>query len=197
MTLDYLFLRHAETEVSDRREWHGKADPPLSLRGRKHAELAAKTLCEKEPDIATIITSDHTRAAETAEVFRRVLRRKVIHDPELRERDLGEWAGLTQHEIERGWPGQLDAWRDRRIAGPPGGETDEQVAKRVVQALLSHINGSPTPEPKLVIAHAGLLRGLLAVYEKRDEEISPLCGRWVRLVPDDGSITIGDRVTSL
>lgn len=195
--MDYLFLRHAETEFSDRREWHGKADPPLSPKGKEHAALAAQALCESGSDIGAILTSDCTRAVQTASVFGLILRRRVVMDPDLRERDLGEWAGLTQSEIERGWPGQLDAWRDGRISGPPGGETDEQVAKRVVQTLLSHSNRGPSPRPKLVIAHAGLLRGLLAIHGERDEEIHPLCGRWLRLTPDDGSISVGDRVMSL
>ncbi len=42
--MDYLFLRHAETDVTDRLEWHGQADPPLSSKGRAHARAAAERL---------------------------------------------------------------------------------------------------------------------------------------------------------
>src|ERR671930_126482 len=49
--------------------------------------------------------------------------------------DLGQWTGLSRCEIERGWPGWVDAWRRRQLADPPGGETDQQVAARVARAL--------------------------------------------------------------
>lgn len=188
--MDYLFLRHAETEVSDRREWHGLEDPPLSHRGRKHALEAAGTLHGCGHRIASIITSDHCRAIETAMLFRNVLNCEVVPDPQFRERDLGKWAGLTRCEIEERWPGYLEAWRTGRISGPPDGETDEQVARRVERALASHSNGST--QPKLVIAHAGLLRGLLACQGKPHEEIAPLSGRWLKLLPAPQQILIGE-----
>lgn len=188
--MDYLFLRHAETAVSDRREWHGPEDPPLSYGGRKHALEAAGTLHGCGHGIAAIITSDHCRAIETAMLFRNVLNCAVVCEPQLRERDLGKWAGLTRCEIEERWPGHLEAWRAGHIFGPPGGETDEQVARRVERALVSHSNGKAMP--KLVIAHAGLLRGLLASQGMPDEEIAPLSGRWLKLLPAPQQILIGE-----
>lgn len=177
----YLFLRHAETAVSERSEWHGKEDPPLSPTGRRHAIRAAEKLGGLGHEITVIITSDHVRAVETASVFAEVLKCAIIQDPQLRERDLGKWAGLTRREIERGWPGRLEAWRAGIICGPPGGETDEQVSRRVTRALRDHSNGSAAP--KVVIAHAGLLRGLLASHGLPDEEVAPLSGRWLKLLP--------------
>ena len=187
--LNYLFIRHAETEVSDRLEWHGKTDPPISSKGRRHALSAAEQLRSLGHQIAEVISSDYCRGVETASVFGKVLNCAVLQDPLLRERDLGEWTGLTQDQIERGWPGRLDAWSAGRICGPPGGETDEQVTIRVARALLSHSNGSAGP--KLIIAHAGLLRGLLASQGMRDEEVPPLSGRWLTLLTGSGRILIG------
>jgi broad specificity phosphatase PhoE len=188
--MDYLFLRHAETAVSDSREWHGPEDPPLSGTGRKHALEAAETLQDLGHPITTIITSDQCRAVETATVFDRVLNCGVVCDAQLRERDLGEWSGLTRCEIEERWPGYLEAWRTGRIAGPPGGETDKQVSKRLRGALFAHSNGSPMP--KLIIAHAGLLRGLLASQGLPHDEIPPLSGRWLKLLPARQKIVIGE-----
>jgi broad specificity phosphatase PhoE len=185
----FLFLRHAETEISDQNEWHGKEDPPLSATGRRHAISAAEKLGKLRQDICAIITSDHARAVETASVFAGVLKCAIIQDPLLRERDLGQWTGLTLREIEQGWPGVLEEWRIGRICGPPGGETDQEVSRRVTRALLEHSNGSAT---QVVIAHAGLLRGLLASHGLPDEEVAPLSGRWLRLLPSRARIVVGD-----
>lgn len=61
--MKYLFLRHAETAVSENQEWHGTSDPPLSLKGREHALTAAGRLCDLNQKIAAVITSDFSRAA--------------------------------------------------------------------------------------------------------------------------------------
>lgn len=188
--MNYLFLRHAETDVSDRFEWHGKADPPLSAKGRKHALAAAERLWDLGHKVSVIVASDHCRAVETAEVFSKVFGCAVVQDPMLRERDLGEWTGLSQREIEQRWPGHMDAWRAGDICGPPGGETDDEVSIRLTRALRSYFNSRA--ELKLIIAHAGLLRGLLASQGMPDEDVQPLSGRWLTLLPPGQQVVIGE-----
>jgi broad specificity phosphatase PhoE len=194
--MQYLFLRHAETDVSDRKEWHGTANPPLSIKGREHALTAAERLHDLNLKIVAIICSDFSRAIETATVFGSVFNCRVLSTPLLRERHLGEWEGLTQEEIERRWPGLIEAWRVGRIDGPPGGETDDEVTDRVSRALSAYGNGDYESAPKLVISHAGLLRGLLATNGLPDEDIPPLSGRWLTLKTGSGEIDIG-KETSL
>jgi len=178
----FLYLRHAETAISDRLEWHGNADPPLSPAGKAHALQAARVLLALEYELPTIVTSDCRRAKETAAACSEVLRCPVVPDASLRERDLGDWTGLGLGEIEEGWPGRLEAWKQRKLPGPPGGETDREVAARVTRALLSYRANDPGSK-RLIIAHAGLLRGLLAWSGMADEEIPPLSGRWLTLLP--------------
>lgn len=187
----YLFLRHAETAKSESKEWHGgTSDPPLSLKGRKHALTAAERLFDLKHKIAVVVTSDFCRAVETAKVFAEVLNCDVHANPLLRERNLGEWEGLSQSEIERRWPGLIEDWRMGRICGPPGGETDDEVVMRVSCALSGY--GFQGKDLTLVISHAGLLRGLLASNGMPDEEIPPLGGRWLTFTAETGQISIGD-----
>jgi glucosyl-3-phosphoglycerate phosphatase len=187
----YLFLRHAETAKSESKEWHGgTSDPPLSLKGRRHALTAAERLCDLNHKIAVVVTSDFCRAVETAKVFAEVLNCEVRSNPLLRERNLGEWEGLSQSEIERRWPGLIEDWRMGRICGPPGGETDDEVVTRVSCALSEY--GVKDKDLTLVISHAGLLRGLLASNGMPDEEIPPLGGRWLTFTAETGQISIGD-----
>jgi broad specificity phosphatase PhoE len=192
MTATFLFLRHAETAVSERRQWHGTADPHLSPKGLAHAHAAAGTLVALGHDIASIVTSDQRRAVETAEVLGAVLRCPVVADADLRERHLGDWAGLGLREIEAGWPGQLLAWQERRISGPPGGETDKEVAARATRALVGCAAGGSGRRLRLVVAHAGLLRGLLAASGMADEEVPPLGGRWLTVAPGRRPVAVGD-----
>jgi broad specificity phosphatase PhoE len=188
-SLEYLFLRHAETEVTDRREWHGRKDVPLSQVGRRHALKAAEKLKDRGHRIGTVISSDQCRAVETASVFSSVFKCTMIQDPMLRERDLGKWAGLSHREIEKTWPGAMEQWRTGRICGPPGGETDDEVSSRVACALLSHAQCNVAP--MLVISHAGLLRGLLASNGLPDEDVAPLSGRWLKLLPAAPKVVVG------
>lgn len=190
MATTCLFLRHAETVFSERRRWHGSADPPLSPDGRAHAVRAAATLAALGREVASISTSDQRRALETAALLGGVLGCPVVTDAKLRERHLGEWAGLGLHEIEAGWPGELLAWRQRRVAGPPGGETDGHVAARVTEALLACAAGD-AGGIRLVVGHAGLLRGLLAAGGMADEEVPPLGGRWLTVQPRRRRVAIG------
>lgn len=187
MATTCLLLRHAETAVSERREWHGGADPPLSARGRAHALEAARLLSARGLEVASISSSDQRRARETAAAFGAVLRRPVLADASLRERDLGEWTGLGREEIEGRWPGQLSAWTRGGLAGPPGGETDAEVAARVTGTLLRHA-ADGAAGLRLVVAHAGLLRGLLAASGMPHTEIPPLAGRWLTLSTGRGLV---------
>lgn len=162
----------------------------MSAKGRKHALAAAERLWDLGHKISIVVASDHCRAVETAEFFGKVLGCAVVQDPMLRERDLGEWTGLSLREIEQRWPGLLDAWRAGDVCGPPGGETDDQVSIRVTRALWSYSNGDSAL--KLVIAHAGLLRGLLASRGMPDENVPPLGGHWLTLPSPGQQIVIGE-----
>jgi broad specificity phosphatase PhoE len=181
--------------VTDRKEWHGTLDPPLSLKGREHALTAAERLRQLNLKVVAIICSDFSRAVETATVFGHTFNCDVSRNPLLRERHLGEWEGLTQAEIERRWPGLIEAWRLGSIDGPPGGETDGQVTRRVCQALGQCANVD-LEDATLIISHAGLLRGLLATSGLPDEDIPPLGGRWLTMKHDTGQIRL-DQPASL
>jgi Histidine phosphatase superfamily (branch 1) len=86
--------------------------------------------------------------------------------------------------------GQLFAWRQGRILGPPGGETDAEVATRITHALLRHA-ASDAGGLRLVVAHGDLLRGLLAANGLPHQEIPPLGGLWLTLLPGCGLVIGG------
>src|SRR4249919_1885580 len=92
-----LLARHGQSEWNSAGRWQGQADPPLSALGRKQAIHAA----ERIGAVDAIIASDLQRAAETAFIIAEAIGvGPVITEPQLRERNVGEWSGLTRDEIE-------------------------------------------------------------------------------------------------
>ena len=153
-----LLVRHGQSEWNLQGRWQGQADPGLTELGRSQARSAARAL----GDVAAIWSSDLLRAAETATLISGELGvGPVVLDPDLREREVGEWTGLTRDEIDQQFPGYLaptgegsaDGWKPRR---PPGWESDAAVTLRLHRALL-RIRREVGGGDVLVVSHAGLL----------------------------------------
>ena len=191
-----LLVRHGLSEWNAVGRWQGQADPPLSDVGRQQARSAARSL----GSLDAIFASDLQRATETAAIIAAELGvGPVVVDPDLRERDAGEWSGLTRAEIEQRYPGYLDsspsfapgAPSERRR--PPGWEADESVlerALRAVTAIAAAVDGGDV----LAVTHGGLIY----VVEDHLGHHGPFvrlangAGRWV--VVDGERLTLGDRV---
>ena len=115
-----LLIRHGQSEWNADGRWQGQADPPLTDLGRHQALHASRNLGV----VDAIVASDLQRATETALIIAGELGvGPLVLEPGLRERDAGEWSGLTRAEIERDWPGYLDPPPADRHAsfgnGPP------------------------------------------------------------------------------
>ncbi len=107
-----LLARHGETDdnVAPLR-FQGFTDTPLNDTGRRQAaELAEKVAARAEP-IASLWSSDLSRARETAEIVGRRIGLTPTLDARLREGARGRWEGHRFEEIERTEPRAL-----RRLA---------------------------------------------------------------------------------
>ncbi|HVE18298.1 MAG TPA: histidine phosphatase family protein, partial [Ilumatobacteraceae bacterium] len=148
---DLLVVRHGQSEWNAIGRWQGHADPALSELGRRQAAVAAASIGA----IDGIISSDLLRAAETAAIIAQQLGvGTVMTDERLRERDVGEWTGLTRIEINRRWPGWIDDLRR-----PDGFEDVDSVLLRVVEAFAAIREARPGGS-LLVITHGGVIREL-------------------------------------
>ena len=107
-----LLVRHGQSEWNAEGRWQGQADPPLTDLGRLQAREAAGAL----GTVDAVWASDLQRAVETATVIADQLGvGPVVVDPDLRERDAGEFSGLTRPEIAARFPGYLDDGRGRLL----------------------------------------------------------------------------------
>ncbi len=105
-----LVVRHGQTTWNASKRWQGRADSPLSALGVAQARWAAETLARFD----VVVTSNLSRAHDTGTIIAGAFGAPVVVDPDLAERDVGEWTGLTFDEIEEGWPGFLAATSTRR-----------------------------------------------------------------------------------
>lgn len=194
-----LLIRHGQSEWNALGRWQGQADPPLSDLGRAQARAAARAL----GSLDAIWASDLQRAAETAVLIGAELGvGPVVLDPDLRERDAGEWSGLTRAEIDERYPGYLEPphdehrhfapaehWKPRR---PPGWEPDELLlarALRALHAIAEAVGGGDV----LVVTHGGLVYTIELHLGADFRRMANAEGRWIVANPD-GSLVLGERV---
>ena len=161
----FFFLRHGETESNLRGVVAGSSDVPLTGLGHAQARTAAALL--KGRGITAIYASALRRARDTADYAARELGLPVVIIPELAERNWGTLEGKP---------------RELRVPGvtPPGGETPEAYAGRVLKGL-GRIDG----DVPLVVAHSGVFRVLcrtLGIPEPSDPVTS---ARPLRCLPPD------------
>ncbi|ESR39084.1 hypothetical protein CICLE_v10026175mg [Citrus x clementina] len=156
---EIIVVRHGETP------WNvqGKVqlDVELNEVGREQAVSVAERLA-KEFKISVIYSSDLKRALETAQtIANRCGGLKVIEDPELRERHLGDLQGLVFREAAKVCPIAYQAFlsgkTDQDIPG--GGESLDQLYRRCTSAL-QRIARKHIGERIVVVTHGGVIRTL-------------------------------------
>ena len=178
-----LLVRHGQSEWNAVGRWQGQADSPLSDRGRLQDREAARAVGA----VDAVWASDLQRAVETATIIAGEIGvGPVVVDPALRERDAGEFSGLTRPEIEERFPGYLAAHRR-----PPGWEPDEHLLSRALGAL-HRIAGEVPGGDVLVVTHGGLVYAVEAHLGAGFDKLANAAGRWVDV--GGGRLQLGDRV---
>lgn len=181
--LNVLIVRHGQSEWNTLGRWQGHADPPLSELGIKQAQAAACTVGMFD----AVVASDLDRALTTARIIAETLGLgPIITDSGLRERDIGEWQGLTRAEIEAAFPGHV-----RNGHRPPGWEADESLLERALaslQRIADHVESGDV----LVVSHGGIIYTLEGHLGAEFTPIKNLHGRWLQM--ESTHIELGDRV---
>ncbi len=180
-----LLVRHGQSEWNAEGRWQGQADIELSDLGRRQALAAAKNL----GSFSLIASSTLSRAAETAYIISNELGiGPIVPVPELIERSAGEWSGLTRSDIERDWPGYLEA--EKR---PPNYEHDPDLWVRVQAGLGIIADMLKSGDEALVVAHGGIVYMLEERLGQRRGRLPNLGAIWIDIEPD-GSLMPRDRV---
>jgi len=189
-----ILIRHAQTRSNAQGTWHGNLDEGLSPLGEEEAHEAAERLRGRtDLRVDVVLSSDLRRAVETAQIIAGAIGvTNVVHEPRLRERDMGEWSGRSPAEVEKRWPGMLERWIAGSIGGPPGGETDAAVAKRARRALLDRWD--PEHGLALVVTHGGVIRSLRREGGLPNDPVAHLGGHMARIECHPRKVTLGKEI---
>lgn len=189
-----LLARHGETDWNATHRWQGRTGPPLNDAGRRQARALAAKL--ESVELAAVYSSDAVRAIETAVAVAVPRGMDVQLDERFGEVDFGEWEGLTRQEINERFAQAFDAWDACKLGRPTGGETDLEMAERVIEAL-TEIARRDERARVLVVTSGGPIRAAQAHATGVDQTLARLhfpraenCAL-LELGIEDGSFSIG------
>lgn len=152
-----IAVRHGATSLTGERLNGGARtapDPPITAAARTAAQRAGATLRQlgQIDETVQVRSSPALRARQTAAAMGW---QGAAADARLAEVDLGEWEGA------RVGSGQLGVgsawWRDPSVAPPGGGESVDDVVRRLAPVLDSCAAGTTT----VLVAHHGTLLAVL------------------------------------
>jgi broad specificity phosphatase PhoE len=170
------YVRHGLTDWNIEGRLQGRRDTPLNERGRKQAGQCAvilRDLFERDARAASdlgYVSSPLLRATETMDIVRTALGLppgRYARDERLAEIAFGDWEGLTYLEVMARDKDVVDRREASKwLFRPPGGETYEEVARRV-GAWYGTLD-----RDTVVAAHGGTARALLGFLGIEPQEDS-------------------------
>ncbi|GAA2722573.1 bifunctional RNase H/acid phosphatase [Cellulomonas aerilata] len=190
--LTVVLVRHGETPMTVTKAYSGSsvAGPSLTDRGREQAARAAalvQAITEDEwgdvPPATEVIASPMVRTQETAAIIAERVGLPVSTDPLVAECDFGEWEGLVAAEIEARWPGDLERWHVDAGFPAPGGESIEDVGRRMHRTL-ERLRAGGVGRTVVVVTHSVSVRSAVGVA------IGANSSSWARIRVAPASVSI-------
>jgi broad specificity phosphatase PhoE len=160
---EIALVRHPEVAAAEG-YCLGQSDVPLS----EHGKESLPDLVEKcrlwRPEL--ILASDRECCVPVAKQTARRLQLEAVEAPVWREQGFGQWEGLAWSEIRERFPEAYEAWAAGGSGGcPPGGESLEDMRRRVADALRGLV--ALPPQRILVVTHLGVIRTALCASQGR------------------------------
>jgi 2,3-bisphosphoglycerate-dependent phosphoglycerate mutase len=168
-----VLLRHGESQWNLENRFTGWVDVPLSPKGEQEARAAGRKLAGISFDRA--YTSVLKRAIDTLSIVLEVTGQTGIpieKDKALNERMYGDLQGLDKAEtVKKFGEQQVKIWRRSYDVAPPGGESLQDTAERVLPYYERHIRPQILAGKNiLVAAHGNSLRALVMELDKLSKE---------------------------
>jgi broad specificity phosphatase PhoE len=172
------FVRHG-AHVQQDQVLVGRADVPLSAKGREQAERVAERLRHERVDV--LQSSPRQRTRETADCIAARLGKVVEIAPALDEVDTGNWAGRSFAELAA--DPEWQHWNAvRSTARAPHGESMLDVQVRITRHIESvcarHPDGSV-----VLVTHGDVIRSAVLYYLGISVDL------YSRIQIDTGSLT--------
>lgn len=155
-TTHFWLIRHGETEWNANRRLQGWLDIPLSETGYQQARrLASHFQSLEAPQFHAVLSSDLSRAAETARIATAHLGLPLITSPQLRERNYGVYQGMDWAALSEGLAREGVNLRDPDQAIEQG-ETFTEFALRVSSTFEGYAR-QYAGRNVLVFSHGGVV----------------------------------------
>jgi alpha-ribazole phosphatase len=153
-------MRHGEVANDGEKRYNGHIDIDITKKGLDQMHRLAGLLDGKE--ITAVYSSDLIRSTRGAAIIAGRVGISYTPLPELRERSVGAWEGLTAEEIKARFPEQYAAWRaDLLNYRPPGGECLVDVSARILP-VFKRLVASHREQEIAMLLHGGVNRVILA-----------------------------------
>ena len=168
-----VLIRHGESQWNLENRFTGWVDVPLSPKGEQEAREAGEKVRAFRFDHA--FTSVLTRAIRTLEIVLDVIGQpglQVEQNQALNERMYGALQGLNKTEtVEKYGEAQVKLWRRSYDVRPPGGESLQDTADRVLPYYRERVwPRLAKGETLLVVAHGNSLRALVMHLDRLSRE---------------------------
>jgi probable phosphoglycerate mutase len=154
-----ILLRHGATSLTAEKRFSGAGDPELSDTGLLQVDAVARRLAARG-GVDAIVSSPLQRTVQTAQAAADALGLSVEIDAGFRETDFGLWDGHTFGEVRERWPAEHGAWLASTAVAPPGGESFDDVAVRVLAARDALLARHPR-RTVLVVSHVTPIKTLI------------------------------------
>lgn len=133
---EFIVIRHCEAEGNHERIFQGLFDGEVSEIGQRQLTYLAERMKDKKIDY--IFSSSRKRALATAQAVNKYHNLPVIVDDSIIEINAGEWEGKPFASFPANFPEESRIWNtEPHKFVSPGGETMEDVYKRMVSFVLS------------------------------------------------------------
>ena len=137
-----VVIRHGSTKSTSANLIAGGdgEDIGLSEKGLKEAMLSAAAVSPllqffDLPPVTSIINSPMKRTTQTAEALSGIEGVTLLPDERLREISFGDWDGLSMDSMEIESSQEVSKWRASTSQRPPGGESVQDLEKRVSELV--------------------------------------------------------------
>jgi broad specificity phosphatase PhoE len=152
-----VLVRHGESVGNRIRRFTTTSEAPMTELGREQALSAARRVKERFHPVL-VIASSYARARETGAIIAAELGVALEINSGLHEQNLGSFAGQPYRAVledpaydpNRSW-----SWR------PPGGESQEDVLRRV-GPVFDRIARAHESDEIVIVSHGGVMRALWA-----------------------------------
>jgi broad specificity phosphatase PhoE len=190
MEAKVILIRHAEVDRVWKPLCYGQMDVQLSPEGILASDnLARKLTSLGQP--SAIYHSNLIRTCYLAEELARLWNGDVpvFDDARLRERDYGDWEGMTWDAVFSNDPEHFHELIDRPDTyRPPGGETTTEMQQRIL-SWFKGLSRSQVNGPIIAVSHSGpiaaLCGALLAVPANQWEPWTIGCLDSIHIDQDD------------